>query len=136
LFASLLAACTRLSQSTHRAASSAQHITAATAFSHASHWTFILKYLFLSVPPPRPRTRAAKFQMPHLQSLRESPPPQALLFSRPLDQMPRQPTKLRDNPGPWLFLRPPKHFESRPVAGSSNYACGVKCPPGYGREQA
>lgn len=88
MFASLLAACTRLSQSTHRAASSAQHITAATAFSHASHWTFILSYLFLSVPPPRPRTRAPKCQMPHLQSSSESPP--LFFFCRPLHQMPRR----------------------------------------------
>jgi hypothetical protein len=41
LLASLLAACTLVSQSVHNAASSAQQITVALLLSHTSHWIFI-----------------------------------------------------------------------------------------------
>jgi len=41
LLASLLAACTLVSQSVHNAASSAQQMTVAFVLSHTSHWIFI-----------------------------------------------------------------------------------------------
>lgn len=52
LLASLLAAWISTSQATQSAASSAQHITAACAFSHTSHWIFISLARYPKCVPP------------------------------------------------------------------------------------